>query len=254
MRVKPHGFVAAPHVHPLMEETFEMESGAFTLVVDGEERRVGAGEGAIVPAGTPHAWWNAGKEEAVAIVERRPALKAEELFEMMFGLAQDGKVNPRTGLPNLLWLALMTLRYRRDFAHVASPPLPLQLAIFTPLAVVAKLLGHRLPYPYPHGRSHGVKPRTTPAGRRKEITTNPFVSDRDFRSGIYAMKANGSQQRKVSRGPAVVFQSPSYAPDGERIAFVSDQDGPLNIYTMRAAGRGQVPGGYRQADAKVRPT
>ena len=83
----------------------------------------------------------------MAIVERRPALKAEEFFEMMFGLAQDGKVNPRTGLPNLLWLALMKLRCRRDFAHVASPHLPLQLAIFTPLAVVAKLLGHRLPYP-----------------------------------------------------------------------------------------------------------
>jgi quercetin dioxygenase-like cupin family protein len=172
LRVKPHGFVAAPHVHPLMEETFEMESGAFTLVVDGEERRVGAGEGAIVPAGTPHAWWNAGEEEAVAIVEHRPALKAEEFFETMFGLAQDGKVSPRTGLPNLLWLALMTLRYRRDFAHVASPPLPVQLAIFTPLAVVAKLFGHRLPYPYPYGRPRGAKPRAAFAGRRKEIVTN----------------------------------------------------------------------------------
>jgi len=172
LRVKPHGFVAAPHVHPLMEETFEMESGAFTLVVDGEERRVGAGEGAIVPAGTPHAWWNAGEEEAVAIVEHRPVLKAEEFFETMFGLAQDGKVSPRTGLPNLLWLALMALRYRRDFAHVASPPLPVQLAIFTPLAVVAKLSGHRLPYPYPYGRPRGAKPRTALAGRRKEIATN----------------------------------------------------------------------------------
>jgi Tol biopolymer transport system component len=67
-----------------------------------------------------------------------------------------------------------------------------------------------------------------------------FVSDRDFRPGIYTMKANGSQQRKVSRGPAVVFQSPSFSPDGERIAFVSDQDGPLNIHTMRADGSGQV--------------
>jgi Tol biopolymer transport system component len=36
----------------------------------------------------------------------------------------------------------------------------------------------------------------------------------------------------------VVFQSPSWSPDGGRIAFVSDQDGPLNIYTMRAEGKG----------------
>lgn len=74
LRVQPHGFVAAPHVHPRLEETFEILSGTFTFVVDGEERQVGPGEGASIPAGTPHAWWNAGEEEGVAIVEFRPAL------------------------------------------------------------------------------------------------------------------------------------------------------------------------------------
>jgi len=75
------------------------------------------------------------------------------------------------------------------------------------------------------------QPDYSPDGKRIA-----FVSRRNFAPGIYTMKANGSQQRKASRGPAVVFQSPSYAPAGERIAFVSDQDGPLNIYTMRADG------------------
>lgn len=66
-----------------------------------------------------------------------------------------------------------------------------------------------------------------------------FVSRRDFAPGIYTMNSDGTKQKKVSRGPAVVFQSPSFSPDGERIAFVSDQDGPLNIFTMRADGKGQ---------------
>ena len=66
-----------------------------------------------------------------------------------------------------------------------------------------------------------------------------FVSRRSFAPGIYTMNPDGTKQRKVSRGPAVVFQSPSWSPDGGRIAFVSDQDGPLNIYTMRADGKGQ---------------
>jgi hypothetical protein len=164
--------VAAPHVHPRIEETFEIQAGTWVFAVDGEEKRIGPGEGAIVAAGAPHAWWNAGHEEGVAMVEFRPALKADEFFESFFGLAQDGKVSPKTGLPNLLWMALI-LRYYRDFVYLARPPLLVQRAVFTPLAVVAKLLGYRLPYPYPHGRPRGAKPRTRRAGRREETTTKP---------------------------------------------------------------------------------
>lgn len=160
LRVKPRGFVAAPHIHPEMEETFEILSGTFTFIVDGEEGEVRAGEGATVPAGSPHAWWNSGEDEGVAIVEFRPALKTEEFFETFFGLAQDGRVSPKTGLPNVLWLASIFRAYR-DFAYIAKPPLPLQIAIFTPLAAVAWLLGYRTPYPYPYGRQRE-------AGFRKE--------------------------------------------------------------------------------------
>jgi mannose-6-phosphate isomerase-like protein (cupin superfamily) len=172
VRVRPRGFVAAPHIHPFVEESFEIRAGTWAFVVDGEESRVGPGEGAIVPVGTPHAWWNAGEEEGVAIVEFRPALKADEFFESFFGLAQDGKVSPKTGLPNLLWMALI-LSYYRDFLYLARPSLFVQRAVFTPLAVVAKLFGYRLPYPYPYGSPRGAKPRTTLAGRRKDITANP---------------------------------------------------------------------------------
>ena len=152
LRVRPRGFVAAPHIHPRIEETFEIRSGSFAFVVDGEEGRVGAGERATVPVGTPHAWWNAGDEEGVAIVEFRPALKTEEFFETFFGLAQDGKVSPKTGLPNLLWLAVVFRAYSDDFAYLARPPLPVLRAIFTPLGAVAGLLGYRVPYPYPYTR------------------------------------------------------------------------------------------------------
>ena len=152
LRVKPHGFVAAPHIHPKIEESFEIHSGTFTFVVDGEERQVGAGESATIPMGTPHAWWNAGEEEGVATVEFRPALKSGEFFESFFGLAMDGKVSPKTGLPGLMWLALIFRHYGEDFAYIVQPPLPVQRAIFTPLAAAARLLGYRMPYPYPYDR------------------------------------------------------------------------------------------------------
>ena len=149
LRVKPHGFVAAPHVHPRLQETFEIRKGTFTFVIDGEKREVGSGEGATVQAGAPHAWWNSGDEEGVAVLEFRPALKAEEFFETFFGLAEDGKVSPKTGLPNLLWLAVIFHSYR-DFIYIAKPPLPVQRVIFTPLATVGRLLGYGVPYLYPY--------------------------------------------------------------------------------------------------------
>ena len=156
VRVRSHGFVAAPHVHPLIEETFEIRAGTWAFVLDGEETRVGPGEGASIPVGMPHAWWNAGEEEGVAIVELRPAMKADEFFESFFGLAQDGKVSPKTGLPNLLWMALI-LRYYHDFVYLARPPLFVQRTVFTPLGAVARLLGYKMPRPYPYTQRPGAR-------------------------------------------------------------------------------------------------
>ena len=67
-----------------------------------------------------------------------------------------------------------------------------------------------------------------------------FVSDRDFRPGIYTMDADGTKQKKRSRGPATVFHFPSWSPDGERIAFMSNEDGPDEIHVMKADGSAQV--------------
>lgn len=165
LRVRPHGFVVAPHIHPFAEESFEIRSGTFTFVVEGNERRVGPGDDATVPAGAAHAWWNVGDEEGVAIVGFRPGFKAEEFFESFFGLAQDGKVSPKTGLPNVLWLASIFRTYR-DFGYIAKPPLLVQSAVFTPLAAVAGLLGYMVPYPYPYSS----RPRETALqqGERQE--------------------------------------------------------------------------------------
>ncbi len=67
-----------------------------------------------------------------------------------------------------------------------------------------------------------------------------FVSDRNFQPGIYTMDADGTEQKKRSKGPATVFQFPNWSPDGERIAFMSNQDGPDEIHVMRADGSRQV--------------
>jgi mannose-6-phosphate isomerase-like protein (cupin superfamily) len=46
------------HVHPRQEERFQVLSGTFGVRVGDEQRSLGRGERLVVPAGTPHGWWN----------------------------------------------------------------------------------------------------------------------------------------------------------------------------------------------------
>ena len=67
-----------------------------------------------------------------------------------------------------------------------------------------------------------------------------FVSDRDFRFGIYTMDADGSDQVKRSRGAGTVFASPGFGPGGKRIAFASNPDSNDDVFVMRADGSREV--------------
>jgi quercetin dioxygenase-like cupin family protein len=146
--VKPHGFVAAAHIHKLQEERFEVLSGSIRLRINGIEKEIQKGESAIVPAGTPHVWWNDSDFEARVLVDLCPALRTEEFFETFFGLAQAGKVDKKTGLPNPLVLALIMREFKEEIC-LAQPPVPVQNVLFTVMASFGRLLGYRGRYEYP---------------------------------------------------------------------------------------------------------
>ncbi|MEZ4866008.1 MAG: cupin domain-containing protein [Caldilineaceae bacterium] len=147
--MQPGAFVAAEHIHPLQEERFEVITGTLRGRVAGEELSTGPGEKIVVPKGTPHVWWNAGNDELQVCVEVRPALKLESFFETFFGLAQAGKVNPKTGLPNPFQLALIMRTYRNELV-LAQLPRGMQTLLFGTLAPIGKLLGYQAEYPHPH--------------------------------------------------------------------------------------------------------
>jgi quercetin dioxygenase-like cupin family protein len=149
--LQPGGFVAVEHIHPRQEERFEVLSGMLRGRAAGKDVAAGPGEHLVVPAGTPHVWWNAGDDELHVLVELRPALSAEAFFEAFFGLAQDGKVNPKTGLPNPLQMAVI-MRAHRDLIVLARPPRPVQTLLFGILAAIGRLLGYQAEYPYPRAR------------------------------------------------------------------------------------------------------
>jgi quercetin dioxygenase-like cupin family protein len=134
LRMAPGGFIATPHVHPYAEERFEV-GGAPVMIQVGRSRRLyQPGEVAVVPAGVPHNWWNPSTEEAATLIQLRPALDMETVFETMFGLAADGKVNR-------LQMMVLARAYRRE----VTPPRPLSWFV-GPLSAVLAPIGSRLGY------------------------------------------------------------------------------------------------------------
>ncbi len=62
-----------------------------------------------------------------------------------------------------------------------------------------------------------------------------FESKRDFNWEIYAMSADGRNQKRLTNNPAQ-DHTPCWSPDGTKIAFMSTRDRNAEIYTMGADG------------------
>jgi quercetin dioxygenase-like cupin family protein len=175
------GRVAIEHVHPYIEERFEILSGTVGMSIRGQVRDVGAGETVVIPAGTPHVWGNPHDEEVHLIIEFRPALRMEEWFETFFGLQKDGKVNPKSGLPNPLQWAVISREYE-DELYLASPPLWVQRVRFGLLALIGKLLGYKARYPKysaaetARGEGAGQPSTTMVMARAAAIATSVLVA------------------------------------------------------------------------------
>lgn len=140
------GAIGPPeHVHEHQEEYFSVQAGTLSGSVDGESFRLEAGEELTVWPGTPHEWGNGSDDELRVLIEIRPAMRFEEVLEVIYGLARDGKTDDE-GLPNPLQLAVIGQEYWED-NHVTSPPPLVQKAAFGVLAPIGRLLGYRAYYP-----------------------------------------------------------------------------------------------------------
>ena len=83
------GHRAPEHVHPEMEERWQVVAGRAAFRIGGEAIEAGPGEVVVAPPGTPHLAWNPGDGEVRLRIEMRPSLRWEEFVERLFALGGD---------------------------------------------------------------------------------------------------------------------------------------------------------------------
>jgi quercetin dioxygenase-like cupin family protein len=99
LEVQPGGGVPL-HRHGDHEERIDVMEGEIAVILDGVERRLGAGSHVVIGRTTVHRWWNPSPDQRLKFrATMTPGNSAFEGFlRLLFGLARDGRVRPN-GLP-----------------------------------------------------------------------------------------------------------------------------------------------------------
>jgi quercetin dioxygenase-like cupin family protein len=138
------GYVAAAHVHPRQEETFEVLEGSVRIRIGRRDILAVPGQTYVVTPGTAHRIVNHASASAHLYSTLRPAMRSDELLQTMWGLASDGLTNER-GIPKLLQAAVSGTYFRGEL-YLAGPPLWLQDLAFRLLAPLGRARGYQGAY------------------------------------------------------------------------------------------------------------
>lgn len=144
LTVEPHGSGPPRHVHPIIEEEFHGEEGELTVWLDGETRVLTGGDSVRIPPETPHGFENRTDTPVVFQGVSRPGLRLIHVLATLFGLAREGEVD-EDGMPNFLQ-AMVLVRDTHDVLYLASPPYPVQRALWTVFAPVGRAVGYQPVY------------------------------------------------------------------------------------------------------------
>jgi quercetin dioxygenase-like cupin family protein len=128
------------HLHPQIEERFEILEGDWSFQVDGEERRAGPGDRLVVPPGVRHRFANVGSGRGRFVAEIEPAMEMEGFFAESAELAEAGMFK-RPGVPRGLRGALAASEFADRYSELTimtSPPRWVQRLAFPLLARIER--------------------------------------------------------------------------------------------------------------------
>ena len=145
LHLQPGAAVALEHMHPGLDEAFEVIEGRLGWKLDGKTGEAGPGDVLEIPRGSWHDWWQIGEEPTVARVTVTPGDGFVNLISTLWGVGVDGFTDAK-GAPKPLQLVAMS----REFADIlvpAKPPAAVQKLVFALLGPIAERRGYRGIYP-----------------------------------------------------------------------------------------------------------
>jgi quercetin dioxygenase-like cupin family protein len=110
------GHRTAEHIHPQMQERWEVIAGSVCFRIAGVERIAVPGEVVVAPAGAPHMAWSLNASPAHLRIQMRPALRWELFVERLFAIAGNGHTDERGTLAPKLMVELL-----REFPREIAP-------------------------------------------------------------------------------------------------------------------------------------
>ncbi len=136
------GFGGPPlHMHPMAEESYEVIEGFLDVYVNGEWRKLGPGEKAVVPKGMSHTLRNPYRDAVRMINIHRPALDIEHFFRRMHSLVAQGKLTlPPKNLGAVIRLSMLFTAHENEIKSVVPSQWVMKV-----LAFIGKVFGYRLP-------------------------------------------------------------------------------------------------------------
>lgn len=125
MWVDPGGGVP-PHIHPALEERFEVLSGRPEFLAGRKWAVAAPGAVVVVPPGVRHAYRNRGDEQAHVVCRATPPSTLQEFLEAAAAMSRAGKLT-RHGLPTsprAFREALALTKRHQDMVIMSFPPMP----------------------------------------------------------------------------------------------------------------------------------
>src|SRR5262249_30417936 len=127
----PHQRGPPLHIHVAEDEEGGVRSGTLSAVLNGRPFTAGPGERAGLARGSPHRWWNGGKDPLVFDGYARPAVDLDRFLQAIFEVLNAGSA----GRPPLFYMAHLALRHRHTQTLLIMPR-PIQAALFRVIVAV----------------------------------------------------------------------------------------------------------------------